>query len=315
MLQKRKPKVIVVIPCYKVGSKIQEVLAGIPKTVSKMVVVDDNCPENTGQIVKKSGFSNTVMVLTNTENMGVGGATKVGYREALKHNPDIVIKIDGDGQMDPQEIDKFISAIVEKKYDYAKGNRFFSINNVYQMPFIRKIGNLGLSFIAKLSTGYYDLFDPNNGFTAISGKCLAQLPLDKLNDRYFFESDMLFQLNLLGARVLDIPTMAIYGDEKSNLKIINSLIEFPKNHLINFTRRILYKYFLRDFNIASIQLILGTILFFWGTLYGGFTWFKNMANNVATTPGTIVLVAIFIITGLQLLLSFLSFDMGSQKRD
>jgi len=305
----------VVIPCYKVGSKVLEVLAGIPKTVSKVFVVDDNCPEGSGKIVKKSVVSKRVAVMTNIENKGVGGATKEGYQEALKYNPDIVIKIDGDGQMDPQEIDKFISAIFEKKYDYAKGNRFFSINNVNQMPIIRKIGNLGLSFISKLSTGYYDLFDPNNGYTAISGKCLSRLPLDKINNRYFFESDMLFQLNLLGARVLDIPVRAIYGDEKSNLKITNSLIDFPKNHLINFVKRILYKYFLRDFNIASIQLLIGSALLFWGTIFGGITWFRNMSNNIATTPGTIVLVAIFVITGLQLLLSFLSFDMGSQKRD
>jgi hypothetical protein len=227
----------------------------------------------------------------------------------------VVIKIDGDGQMNPKDIDNFIFAIMERNFDYAKGNRFYSISNVSQMPLIRKIGNLGLSFMSKLSTGYYDIFDPNNGFTAISGKFLSLLPLENISNKYFFESDMLFQLNLLGAKVIDIPTLAIYGDEKSNLKILNSLIEFLKNHFRNFVRRILFKYFLRDFNIASIQLILGTMLFFWGTLYGGITWFKNMTNNVATTPGTIVFVAILVITGLQLLLSFLSFDMGSQKRD
>lgn len=306
--------IVVVIPCYKVSNSILHVLSKIPEFVSKIIVVDDNCPEKTGRIVNKAKTSNKVKVLTNNANLGVGGATKAGYIEALKSNPDVVIKIDGDGQMNPKDIDKFIFAIIERKFDYAKGNRFYSISNVYQMPLIRKIGNLGLSFMSKLSTGYYDIFDPNNGFTAISGKSLSLLPFENISNKYFFESDMLFQLNLLGAKVIDIPTIAIYGDEKSNLKILNSLIEFPKNHLRNFVRRILYKYFLRDFNIASIQLILGTMLFFWGTLYGGITWFKNMTNNVATTPGTIVFVAILVITGLQLLLSFLSFDMGSQKR-
>jgi len=311
----KKANIVIVIPCYKVSTKIMSVLSGIPDYVSKIIVVDDDCPEKTGMIVNKAKTLNKVKVLTNTANLGVGGATKAGYIEALKSNPDVVIKIDGDGQMNPKDIDKFIFAIMEKKFDYAKGNRFYSISNVYQMPLIRKIGNLGLSFMSKLSTGYYDIFDPNNGFTAISGQLLTQLPLDDISDRYFFESDMLFQLNLLGAKVLDIPIPAIYGDEKSNLKITNSLIVFPKNHSINFLKRILYKYFLRDFNIASIQLLLGSALFFWGTIFGGITWFKNMTNNIATTPGTIVLVAILVITGLQLLLSFLSFDMSSQKRD
>jgi dolichol-phosphate mannosyltransferase len=311
----KKINVVIVIPCYRVSTKIIHVLSEVPEFVSKIIVVDDNCPEKTGKIVSKAKISNKVKVLTNNANLGVGGATKAGYKEALKSNPDVVIKIDGDGQMNPKDIEKFIFAIMERNFDYAKGNRFYSISNVHQMPLIRKIGNLGLSFMSKLSTGYYEIFDPNNGFTAISGQLLAQLPLNDISDRYFFESDMLFQLNLLGAKVLDIPIPAIYGNEKSNLKITNSLIVFPKNHLINFVKRIMYKYFLRDFNIASIQLLLGSAFFCWGTIFGGITWFRNMSNNIATTPGTIVLVAIFIITGLQLLLSFLTFDMGSQKRD
>ena len=315
MKKKESPCVVVVIPCYKVSAKILSVLDKIPRIVSKIIVVDDNCPEKTGLIVKKKKSSKKIIVITNDKNLGVGGATKVGYKEALKINPDVVIKIDGDGQMNPMDAPKFISAIIEKEYDYAKGNRFYSLNNIYQMPLIRKIGNLGLSFMSKLSTGYYEIFDPNNGFTAINGQCLAQLPLSKIDDRYFFESDMLFHLNLLGAKVLDIPLAAIYNDETSSLKIWNSLLIFPKKHLRNLVRRILYKYYLRDFNIASVQLFLGIILFSWGASFGLVTWLNNMSNKVATAPGTIVLVAILTITGLQLLLSFLSFDMRSQKRD
>jgi hypothetical protein len=180
---------------------------------------------------------------------------------------------------------------------------------------VRKIGNLALSFMSKLSTGYYEIFDPNNGFTAISGSCLTQIPLNKINDRYFFESDMLFQLNLLGAKVLDISLPAIYNGENSSLRIGHSLVIFPKNHLRNLAKRIIYTYYLRDFNIASIQLFLGSIIFSWGTYFGLYTWLHSMRNNVATAPGTIVLVAILIIVGLQLLLSFLSFDMRSQKRE
>ena len=315
MKASRRSNTVVVIPCFRVSAKILDVLSNIPSDVSKIIVIDDKCPEKTGQIVKKSKFGKKVTVITNATNLGVGGAMKIGYIEAMRTKPDVVIKVDGDGQMNPKDIPKFISAIMEKEYDYAKGNRFFSVENLSQMPLVRKIGNLALSFMSKLSTGYYEIFDPNNGFTAISGPCLTQIPLNKINDRYFFESDMLFQLNLLGAKVIDISLPAIYNGENSSLRIGHSLVTFPKNHLRNLVKRITYTYYLRDFNIASIQLFLGSILLSWGTYFGVYTWLHSMSNNVATAPGTIVLVAILIIVGLQLLLSFLSFDMRSQKRE
>ena len=141
-----------------------------------------------------------------------------------------------------------------------------------------------------------------------------QLPLDEVDDRYFFESDMLYQLNLLGAKVLDIPLPAIYKDEHSSLNIWQSVIIFPKKHLINFVKRIIYTYYLRDFNIASVQLLVGSIFFWWGSVLGLTTWLHNMKNGVSSATGTIMLVGILIITGVQLLLSFLNFDMRSQKR-
>lgn len=315
MKTNKRPNVVVVIPCYRVSEKILNVLGNVPPFVSKIIVVDDACPEKTGKIVKQSKFSKRVTVITNATNLGVGGAMKVGYLEAMRTKPDLVVKVDGDGQMNPRDISKFISPIMEKEYDYVKGNRFFSFENVSQMPLIRKIGNLALSFMSKLSTGYYEIFDPNNGFTAISGSCLGQIPLKNINNGYFFESDMLFQLNLLGAKVLDVSLPAIYNDERSSLRIWHALIIFPKNHLRNLFKRIIYTYYLRDFNVASVQLFIGTILFYWGIYLGLNTWLHNMSNNMASSPGTIVLVAILIISGLQLLLSFLSFDMRLQKRE
>jgi hypothetical protein len=224
------------------------------------------------------------------------------------------VHLDGDGQMNPKDIAKLTKAITEEKYNYAKGNRFFTIKNVKQMPAVRKFGNLVLSFMSKLSTGYYEIFDPNNGFTAIDSDYLTQLPLDEIDNRYFFESDMLYQLNLLGAKVLDIPLPAIYKDEHSSLNIWQSVIIFPKKHLINFVKRIIYTYYLRDFNIASVQLLVGSIFFWWGSVLGLTTWLHNMKNGVSSATGTIMLVGILIITGVQLLLSFLNFDMRSQKR-
>ena len=307
-------KIAVVIPCYKVSKQILKVLSNIPEEVSYVILVDDKCPEKTGELVIKNTNDSRITVLINSENLGVGGATKVGYLQALKLKADIIVKIDGDGQMNPVDIAKLTRVIIEEKCNYAKGNRFYSIKNVRQMPLIRKFGNVVLSFISKLSTGYYEIFDPNNGFTAISFDYLEQLPLDEIDNRYFFESDMLYQLNLMGAKVLDVSLPAIYNDEHSSLNIWESVIIFPKKHLMNFLKRIIYTYFLRDFNIASVQLLAGTIFFWWGSLLGVFTWLHNMRNGVPSATGTIMLVGILIITGVQLLLSFLNFDMRSQKR-
>ena len=314
MSKKLTPKIIVVIPCYKVSKQIVNVISRIPKLVSNIILVDDQCPEKTGEVVSKNVNDPRVSVLTNSKNLGVGGATKVGYLQAIKYQADIIVKLDGDGQMNPEDIPKLIRVIIEENCNYSKGNRFFTIKNVKQMPIVRKFGNLVLSFMSKLSTGYYEIFDPNNGFTAIDSYYLMQLPLDEVDDRYFFESDMLYQLNLLGAKVLDIPLPAIYKDEHSSLNIWQSVIIFPKKHLINFVKRIIYTYYLRDFNIASVQLLVGSIFFWWGSVLGLTTWLHNMKNGVSSATGTIMLVGILIITGVQLLLSFLNFDMRSQKR-
>ena len=314
MSEKLIPKIIVVIPCYKVSKQILKVISNIPEQVSNIILVDDQCPEKTGEFVAKNINDPRVTVLTNSENLGVGGATKTGYLQAIKYQADIIVKLDGDGQMNPKDITKLTKAITEEKYNYAKGNRFFTIKNVQQMPIVRKFGNLVLSFMSKLSTGYYEIFDPNNGFTAIDSDYLTQLPLDEIDNRYFFESDMLYQLNLLGAKVLDIPLPAIYKDEHSSLNIWQSIIIFPKKHLINFVKRIIYTYYLRDFNIASVQLLVGTIFFWWGSVLGLTTWLHNMKNGVSSATGTIMLVGILIITGVQLLLSFLNFDMRAQRR-
>ena len=314
MSEKLIPKIVVVIPCYKVSKQILKVISNIPEQVSNIILVDDQCPEKTGEFVAKNINDPRVTVLTNSENLGVGGATKTGYLQAIKYQADIIVKLDGDGQMNPKDITKLTKAITEEKYNYAKGNRFFTIKNVQQMPIVRKFGNLVLSFMSKLSTGYYEIFDPNNGFTAIDSDYLTQLPLDEIDNRYFFESDMLYQLNLLGAKVLDIPLPAIYKDEHSSLNIWQSIIIFPKKHLINFVKRIIYTYYLRDFNIASVQLLVGTIFFWWGSVLGLTTWLHNMKNGVSSATGTIMLVGILIITGVQLLLSFLNFDMRAQRR-
>lgn len=251
------PKIAVVIPCYKVTPHILEVLSNIGHNVARIYVIDDHCPDHSGQLVEEKCNDPRVRVLYHRENKGVGGATMTGYRAALNDHMDIVVKVDGDGQMDPKYISTLVKPITKGQADYTKGNRFFSYEHVSGMPLMRLVGNGVLSFFSKLSSGYWDVFDPTNGFTAIHRTALALLPLDKISNGYFFESDMLFRLNGIRAVVIDVPIKAIYGDEESNLKAHKILMPFLLGHTKNFMKRIAYSYFIRDVSFASLELLLG----------------------------------------------------------
>ncbi|MCL5277049.1 MAG: glycosyltransferase family 2 protein [Deltaproteobacteria bacterium] len=306
-------KIIVVIPAYRVAAQIENVVHGIPLFVDKTIVIDDKCPENSGVIVEELKLSN-VTVIYHQNNQGVGGAVITGYRAAIADGADVIVKIDGDGQMDSSLIKLFVMPIMAGEADYAKGNRFFNLEKIRTMPIARLFGNAILSFITKLSSGYWDLFDPNNGYTAIHADIARLLPFDKISQRYFFETDMLFRLNTLRAVVVNIPMDAKYGDEVSNLKISKIFGEFFIKHMRNFLKRIFYNYYLRDMSLASIELPLGILLIISGSCYGVYHWIKSLNEGIITPPGTVMLAALPILMGLQLILAFLGYDIASVPR-
>lgn len=303
-------KVAVVIPCFRVKSSILELIKKIGPEVHAIYVVDDCCPEYSGDYVAALCTDERVSIIRHAKNKGVGGAVISGYQAALQAHCDVVVKLDGDGQMDPVLIQDFIAPILAGEANYSKGNRFHDLERVRTMPFMRLCGNAMLSFITKFSSGYYNLFDPTNGYTAISGKALSLLPLSKISNRYFFESDVLFRLNTINAVVVDVPMDAVYGDEVSNLSIKKILFPFLKGHSTNFVKRIFYNYFLRDFSIASIELIFGLGIFLFGLGFGVYAWHDGSAKNQVASSGTVMLSALPIIIGVQLLLSFLQYDIA-----
>lgn len=310
----KKNKVAVIIPCYRVKKHIQFVIEGIGKEVDAIYVVDDACPQQSGIFVKKNVTDARVRVIYHQQNQGVGGAVMSGYRAAIDDAMDILVKIDGDGQMDARLISAFVAPIVLGRADYTKGNRFFDIESLKPMPKIRLFGNAVLSLLTKLSSGYWNLFDPTNGFTAIHAKVAKRLPFNKISSRYFFETDMLFRLNTFRAVVEDIPMPAKYEDEQSNLKISKILGEFLFKHCRNFFKRIFYNYYLRDMSLASIELPLGVSFFFGGSVFGAYLWLKSIQSGVYSSAGSIMLSVIFILMGLQLILAFFSYDIGNTPK-
>jgi len=303
-----------VVPCYRERSRILSVLAKFDNTVSHIIVVDDACPESTGKFVNEQCKDKRVEVIVNTTNQGVGGATLRGYERALELETDVIVKIDGDGQMDPLMISTLVRPICNGLADYSKGNRFFRFRGVSGMPITRIIGNLILSLASKMSSGYWNIFDPTNGFTAIHSKVARILRRNSLARDYFFESDMLYQLNLSRAVVVDVPMEANYGSETSSLRISKILIPFAFNHFGNFIRRIIYTYFLHDFNFASLELILGMFCLAFGTIFGSINWYDSISSGVTAATGTIVLAALPFLLGCYLLINFLHFDVHNQPK-
>lgn len=307
-----EPNIAVVIPCYNAKSHIINVISAIPSNVNRIYCIDDACPELTGKHIEENCDDLRVHVIYHEKNAGVGGAMITGYKAAMSDEAQYIVKIDADGQMDPSIISRFVDPIINGQTDYTKGNRFYRLEGLTSMPKIRLFGNAILSFMSKFSTGYWRIFDPNNGYTAIHTEVLKLIPLTKISKSYFFESDMLFRLNTLRAVVIDIPMPSKYESESSNLSIIRSLIEFTFKHLNNFLKRIFYNYFLRDFHIASIELLIGPIMLIYGIHFGIDKWMLSVTTGLHATAGQVMNAALPTIVGLQLTLSALSFDIDNR---
>lgn len=308
----REMVIAVVIPCYRVRNQIEGVLSRLDAHVDHVYCVDDACPENSAEIIEQCAQQDSrIQLLRHDENQGVGGAVLTGYRRAIGDGADVIVKMDGDGQMDPALIPQLTRPIRFGEADYVKGNRFFQLESVRSMPRVRLIGNIGLSFLTKISSGYWDLFDPTNGFTAIHADVARSLPLERISRRYFFESDMLFRLGTLRAVIVDVPMDAVYGDDQSSLNVVHSLFEFPLAHLRNTFKRLFYNYYLRNFSLASIQLVLGILLLTFGTTFGAVHWIRNAMAGQLTGSGTVMLAALPFILGAQLLLNFIAYDMAN----
>ena len=188
--------IAVVIPAYRVARQIVALIARIPPLVTRIIVVDDACPEHSGELVRQQVSDPRLQLIFHAENQGVGGAVISGVRAALDGGADVVVKLDGDAQYDPELIPYLVQPILDGVADVTKGNRFFFLEDVAQMPALRLFGNAVLSFVNKAVSGYWDVMDPTNGFVAIHAEVLHMLPLEKLEPRYFFESDMLIHLNV-----------------------------------------------------------------------------------------------------------------------
>ncbi|MGE5251604.1 MAG: glycosyltransferase family 2 protein [Bacteroidota bacterium] len=311
----RKYHIAAVIPAYRVEREVEAVLCGLPDYLRHIIVVDDASPDATSARVEELACRDSrIILLKHERNQGVGGAMISGFRRALELGAQVTVKIDGDGQMDPRFLPQLLTPLLRGRADYAKGNRFRDFEALQQMPPARRLANMALSFAAKAASGYWNCFDPANGFFAIRSEVLAQLPLDRLDRRYFFETSMLANLYLLGAFVLDVPMPARYGSETSSVLMHYAAMEFPLKLLHTFFRRLWLKYFLFDFSIMAIYLLTGLPLLLFGLIFGITKWIKYAQLGMAAPTGTVMLPTLALILGIQILLSAVEIDLNSGPR-
>jgi dolichol-phosphate mannosyltransferase len=314
MTDSSSPRIAVVIPCYRVAEHVLGVIERIGPEVGWIIAVDDGCPQNSGAVIEQHCHDPRVRVLRHDRNIGVGGAMATGYRAAHALPAEAIVKLDGDGQMDPALIVTLVEPLLQGRADYVKGNRFYRLSGVSGMPPLRMIGNAALSFLTKLSSGYWQLFDPTNGFTAIHRQLVSEIEFERIATGYFFESDLLHHLNQLRAVVVEMPMRSIYGDEPSSLRPLRMIAPFLQGNVRNTLRRLLYSYFLRGFSAASMELLLGVPLFLFGFVFGVWHWCASIAGGVPSTAGTVMLAALPLLLGTQLLLSWLNFDVAAEPR-
>jgi len=297
-----------VIPAYRAASTIGEVLRSIPQAVRWIVVVDDGSTDDLGSAIRAVGDGRTDLV-THDRNRGVGAAVLTGYERALQLSAEIIVKIDADGQMDPAYIPQLAAPIASGAADYTKGNRFLHGRELRSMPTTRRYGNVGLSFLTKLATGYWPIFDPTNGFTAIHASVARLLDRTNIAERYFFETSMLVELSRLRAVVSDVYIPARYAGEKSSLDPGRAAVGFPLPLLRAFVRRIRRDYFVRDFTAVSLYVAVGSLLLFFGAVWGIWYWVSSIQTRVAATTGTVMIAVLPVILGVQLLLQAATLDI------
>lgn len=306
-------RVAAVVPAYNEAAHIGDVIRRMPPYVDCIVVVDDHSSDDTGKVAEQTGDVR-VQVIRHASSQGVGGATLAGMQQALAAGAELLVKVDGDGQMDPQQIHHLLDPLVRDGYDYAKANRFLHSDALRQMPRARLLGNFALTFLTKLASGYWHIFDPQNGFLAIRASALRSLPTAHIARGFFFENDMLIHLNIEHCRVKDVPMPAHYGNEQSSLSIRRVLLTFPVQLARGLVVRIWEKYMLRDFSPIAIFWLLGIPLMLFGGAFGSWRWLLSWATATQASTGTVMLSVLPFLLGFELVLQAIILEIRESPR-
>jgi glycosyltransferase involved in cell wall biosynthesis len=304
--------VAVIVPAYNEEALIGETLAGIPSFVDRIVVVDDGSSDGTAEKAR-SYADPQIEVVSHERNAGVGAAIVTGYKRALAEGVDVTAVMAGDNQMDPEELESIAGPVIRGEVDYTKANRLFTGRAWELIPRHRYLGNAVLSLLTKIASGYWHVADSQAGYTAISLTTLERLDLDRVYTRYGFPNDLLVHLNVINARVRDVPSRPIYNvGERSGIKLRNVVPRISWLLMKGFFWRMREKYVIRDFHPLVFFYFFGIVMTVAGLALGIFeTVLRIMGHGIPAA--TIVLVALLLISGFQFTLFAMWFDMESNK--
>jgi len=310
-----KLSLAVVVPCYNVEGQVEEVVRSLPAWVSHVIAVNDASTDGTAEVLERLAAEiPRLHVFGHPANRGVGGAMVTGYREALRAGADLIVKVDGDGQMDVAGLPDLLRPLLEGRADYAKGNRFRHVKDLQRMPKMRLLGNIVLTFMTKMASGYWHIFDAQNGYLAITRDALRSIPLEKIDNSYAFENSMLSLLNIENRPVVDVPMPAIYADEVSSMSLAKVVFSFPPKLLRMFLRRLFLKYLVYDVSPISLYMFSGSVFLAFGLLFGGFHWWRSIQTQVAAPTGTVVLALLTFLMGFILFLQAVNLDIVNSPR-
>jgi len=311
----RYGKVAVVVPAHNEERYVAQVIRTVPDFVDLIVAVDDASTDRTHEILQ-SIKDPRLRVVRNDRRMGVGGAIVRGHKEAMALGSDINVVMAGDGQMDPRYLEALVRPIFEEGYDFTKGNRFTEKDSLRGMPRLRVLGNAILGFLTKAASGYWHIFDPQNGYTAITVSALKRIDLDDVAKDFQFENDLLVRLNVASCRTRDVAIPAVYGNQQSKLKVGSFAAKTSLFLVRAFWWRVYRRYMLFELHPFAVLLVSGLLMFVFGLLLGTYMLYLRFWHwpPVSATAGTVMVAAVPFFLGVQLLVNALLLDIMESRR-
>ena len=309
----REHRIAVVVPAYNEELLIGPTLDTMPGCVDRIYAVDDCSTDRTSECVAGRVTGNPRIVLLRHEaNSGVGAAIVTGYTTALADEMDIVAVMAGDNQMEPTFLPKLLDPIIDGKADYTVGNRLINPEFRKGMSTWRFVGNAALTLLTKIASGYWQLVDPQNGYTAISARALETIPLDAVYPRYGYCNDILVRLNVYGFRVKNVPHPARYGLERSKIKYSSYIVRLSRLLLKDFLWRLKTKYVIMGFHPLVFYYFFGIAFSVLSVIMGIYSlYFKFVQDYPIFVPAVITLLVFGL--GAQFLLFAMLFDMQAEK--
>jgi glycosyltransferase involved in cell wall biosynthesis len=309
-------KIAVAIPCHDEELLITKVLGTLPDYVDLAVVVDDRSTDQTvakvREFVPRPGLQ--VDLVVHEKNQGVGGAIATGYRRSVELGADVVVIVAGDAQMDPADMEGLVAPVARGEADYTKGNRLFQGQSWKLIPKVRYLGNAALSMLTKICSGYWHLADSQCGYTALSADMIRKLDVDKIYKRYGMPNDILIRLNILDARVRDLPVKPVYNvGERSGLRIWKHGPKIAFLLFRGFWRRMFWKYVIIDFHPLIFFYVFGGVMLVAGSGFGMYLAGHRFVTGHAVAASSALMATLLIVTGLQMTLFGMWFDMDRNR--